>query len=56
MDFIGVLQILPRLRLRKNVVRIDWFPHGKSFHESEFQTNFNVCVEMRLMSFIASVF
>ena len=32
MDFIWVLQILQKLWLSKNVIRTDWFPHGKSFH------------------------
>ena len=32
MDFIWVLQILQKLWLSKNIIRIDWFPHGKSFH------------------------
>ena len=32
MDFVWVLQILQKLWLSKNVIRIDRFPHGKSFH------------------------
>ena len=47
MDFISVLEILQKLWLSKNVVKIDWFPHGKIFHWKSFKpANRNVCFEI----------
>ena len=47
MDFISVLEILQKLWLSKNVVKIDWFPHGKIFHWKSFKpANRNVCLEI----------
>ena len=47
MDFIWVLEILQKLWLSKNVIRTDWFPHGKVFHWRRVSNQLivNVCFE-----------